>query len=141
MSVFLTTEQVIAIHDLESVQPLRDRGLLDSAVGRPRAGWGGTLLFPTALEQAAVLLAGVSQAQAFVDGNKRTAWIAGAVVLSLNGIDLGLIGDAEILALMQGISTHAIDGAEVAEWLRDRSNPQGAGQDASGAEGTGESGG
>ena len=65
--------------------PLRGGGeeLLESAVMRPRMAehYAGADL----IRQAALLAVGISQAQAFVDGNKRTAYIAALTFLRANG--------------------------------------------------------
>ncbi len=63
--------------------PLRERALLESAVMRPQmaAHYAGVDL----IEQAALLAVGISQAQAFLQGNKRTAFLAADVFLRANG--------------------------------------------------------
>jgi death-on-curing protein len=63
--------------------PLRDEGALESAVLKPQmaAYYEGA----DGVRQAALLAVGVSQAQAYVDGNKRTAYMAALVFLRLNG--------------------------------------------------------
>src|SRR5216683_335276 len=60
--------------------PLRDEGVLESAVMRPRMA----AYYDEAdlIRQAALLAVGISQAQAFLDGNKRTALDAGCVMKS-----------------------------------------------------------
>ena len=124
MSIFLTTEQVTAIHDLQSSQPLRDPDTLASAIGRPTAGWDGQLIDSTLALQAAVLLTAVCQAQAFVDGNKRTAWVSCDVFLQLNGSRLTEIEDNEIVDLMNRVSTGEHTEQSVAEWIALRSTPR-----------------
>lgn len=121
MTTYLTTAQVVAIHDSESGMPMRDATLLDTAVNAPRASWAGQPLRVGLFEQAAALLTGISQAQAFVDGNKRTAWIAADVFLRLNRRELLDIVPDEILTLMDDISVGAFDEGGVAAWLADRS--------------------
>lgn len=118
MSTFLTPQQVAAIHGLQSDQPLRDPAALAGAVDRARTGWGDLLLYPDLSTQAAVLLLSVCQAQAFIDGNKRTAWVACDVFLAVNGGHLAEIPDSVILRLMSDISTRTIDEEGVASWLR-----------------------
>lgn len=120
MSVFLTARQVVAIHDLESGQPVRDAGALEGALARASATWAGQPLHPDAIDQAAIVLIAICQAQAFVDGNKRTAWITCDVTLRLNGVELGDIHDDDILNLFLGISTHRITENAVARWLAAR---------------------
>jgi death-on-curing protein len=124
MSVFLTTDQVTAIHDLQSTQPVRDPATLAGAVGRPTAGWDGQLIYPTLALQAAVLLIAVCQAQAFVDGNKRTAWVSCDVFLQLNGSGLTAVEDDAIVELMNRISTDDLTEQAVADWIAHRSRPR-----------------
>lgn len=88
MTVFLTVEEVIAIHDSEKKCALRDRGLLESAVAQPSMGMDGVYFYPSIYLQAAVLLHRICQAQAFEDANKRTAWLACTTFLDLNGLTI-----------------------------------------------------
>lgn len=67
---------------------LRAPGLLESAVHRPRARMFGTPAYGDTYEQAAALLHGIATNHPLVDGNKRTAWLAAATFLALNGVDL-----------------------------------------------------
>ncbi len=97
---------------------LRDRGALESAVLRPQmaAHYAGAGL----VQQAALLAAGISQAQAFVDGNKRTAFIAADVFLRLNGCrfsgyPLDMARQLEAVAERQDSLSEAT--ARFAEWL------------------------
>jgi death on curing protein len=98
--------------------PLRDLGALKSAIMRPQmvvAHFEGADL-PT---QAVTLLLAISQAQAFVDGNKRTAMFAALVFLELNGCTFD--GDDELLAaLLEEAASRPHDEARatIAEWMR-----------------------
>lgn len=62
---------------------VRDQGLLESALARPEniAAYGD----PSAFELAAAYSFGIIRNHPFVDGNKRTGFIAGAIFLELNG--------------------------------------------------------
>lgn len=66
---------------------LRAPGLLESAVHRPRARMFGTPAYADPYEQAAGLLHGIAVNHPLVDGNKRTAWLAAATFLAVNGAD------------------------------------------------------
>ncbi|MFE5808573.1 type II toxin-antitoxin system death-on-curing family toxin [Streptomyces sp. NPDC056491] len=68
---------------------LRAPGLLESAVHRPRARMFGTPAYEDLYEQAAALLHALATNHPLVDGNKRTAWLAAATFLAVNGVDLG----------------------------------------------------
>jgi death on curing protein len=87
---YLTLDDVIALHDeiVERMKsphaPLLQLEKLESALARPRnAAWyaGADLV-----EQAVILAVGVSQSQAFLDGNKRAAFAAADVFLKINGL-------------------------------------------------------
>ena len=84
---------------------LTRREVLESALGRPiqRAHYGGADL----IEQAACYGCAIAESQAFVDGNKRTAFIAVQAFLEFNGYTLTCTDDdlaQWILALSAGLS-------------------------------------
>lgn len=98
---------------------LRDRGLLESAVMRPRqaAYYEGADLFA----QSAKLAAGIALAHAFEDGNKRLAYAACIAFLALNGVRLGAdpIALADQILLLVNRSGPLDDAeARFADWLR-----------------------
>jgi death-on-curing protein len=89
MTEYLSLGDVIAIHDYVmrrqgwATAPLRDEGALESAIMRPRTA---AHYEDADLTRQAVLLAvGISQAQAFLDGNKRAAYQAMDAFLLRNG--------------------------------------------------------
>lgn len=99
--------------------PLRDEGALESAVMKPQmaAYYEGADI----VRQAALLAIGISQAQAYVDGNKRTAYIAALVFLRRNGRPL--TGDHLEMARQLKAVAERSDSLEAAtgrfeEWLR-----------------------
>ena len=67
---------------------VREPGLFASAVHRPRARMFGTDAYADLYEQAAALLHALATNHPLVDGNKRTAWLAAATFLAVNGVDL-----------------------------------------------------
>ncbi|WP_406125903.1 type II toxin-antitoxin system death-on-curing family toxin [Streptomyces sp. NBC_00989] len=67
---------------------VREPGLFASAVHRPRARMFGTDAYTDLYEQAAALLHALATNHPLVDGNKRTAWLAAATFLAVNGVDL-----------------------------------------------------
>ncbi len=86
---YLSTKDVIQIHfELIEVtggsQGLRDLGLLESAVARPRATFGGKDLYPTLILKASALVHSLLLNHMFVDGNKRTATVSMIEFLILN---------------------------------------------------------
>ncbi|MEU3535608.1 type II toxin-antitoxin system death-on-curing family toxin [Streptomyces murinus] len=78
----------------------REPGLIASAVHRPRARMFGTAAYDDLYEQAAALLHALAANHPLVDGNKRTAWLATATFLALNGVDLAGVDQEEAYALV-----------------------------------------
>lgn len=76
-----------------AIGPIRDVGLLDSAVGRPRSSAFGEDAYPTLSLKAAALLHSMTRNHALVDGNKRIAWLSTVVFCDLNGFAPGLSDD------------------------------------------------
>jgi death-on-curing protein len=96
---FLTIDDVLALH-ADRIEKyggslgLRDAGGLSSAIGMAAATFAGSFLHPTLAEMSAAYLFHISQAHAFVDGNKRVALAAALAFLALNGRELHADPDA-----------------------------------------------
>lgn len=87
MTRFLSAEDVLAIARVAigGDPAVRDLGLLDSACHRPSSTVFGEDAYPTLTLKAAALLHSLTANHPFVDGNKRTAWLATVVFLRDNG--------------------------------------------------------
>lgn len=108
MTRFLTVEDVLTIarFAIGGDPIVRDLGLLDSACHRPSSTVFGEDAYPTLTLKAAALLHSLTTNHPFVDGNKRTAWLATVVFLRDNGATV-LAADAydgEITELVLGIA-------------------------------------
>lgn len=95
---------------------LRDPGLLESALARPRAGFGEHELYPDFFSKAAALLEGICRNHPFVDGNKRMAIEAARVFLLMNGIDVIATTDEKVKMVL-GVASRRLDTGEVAHWI------------------------
>ena len=119
---YLTVQEVLELAEVAcGTQPIavRDLGLLDSAVHRPRSQMFGMEAYPDLLEKAAALLHSLVVNHPFVDGNKRTAWMCTAVFLDVNGIEVLDIDQDEAFKLVLSIACGAIDDvADIARRLR-----------------------
>ena len=89
--VWVPLQAVLIIHDRQiarhgGASGMRDIQLLEAAMERPRnkAAYGE----PSLEEIAAAYAFGIAKAHAFVDGNKRTAFVTSATFLRLNGFGL-----------------------------------------------------
>ena len=96
MTRYLTVEQALRIARTAAGSPVevRDVGLLESAVHRPRASVLGQDAYPDLFTKAAALLHSLAGNHPLVDGNKRLAWLATYVFLAKNGIVLDAGDDA-----------------------------------------------
>ena len=96
MTRHLTVEQALRIARAAVGGPIdvRDIGLLDSALHRPRASVLGQDAYPDLLAKAAALLHSLAGNHPLVDGNKRLAWLATYVFLAKNGVELDPDDDA-----------------------------------------------
>jgi death-on-curing protein len=120
--IWLTPELVIAFHDEQlrtfgGPPGLRDRGMLESALDRPRNKWayGETDLAALAASYAY----GIARNHPFVDGNKRAAFLALMVFLRLNGYTLE-VSAAEAAVAILALAAGDIDEPQFARWVRDR---------------------
>lgn len=85
MTRYLTLEDVLRMCARLDLK-VRDLGLLDSAVHRPRAGFAGQEAYPTLELKAAALLHSITKNHALFDGNKRLAWMATDIFLARHGL-------------------------------------------------------
>jgi len=87
---YLSPEQVLFIHSrlidtTGGAHGIRDTGLLQSAVSRPAATFGGNDLYSDIFQKAAALMESLARNHPFIDGNKRTAITSASVFLAMNG--------------------------------------------------------
>ena len=110
MTRHLTVEQALRIARAAVGGPVavRDIGLLEAAVHRPRASVLGQDAYPDLLAKAAALLHSLARNHPLVDGNKRLAWLAAYVFLAKNGSELDA-GDDAAYALVVGVADGSID--------------------------------
>lgn len=118
--VYLDLEDALALCEVLDIGPVRDVGLLDSAVRRPRACLYGLDAYETLEDKAAALMESVVRNRALMDGNKRLGWTCLVVFLDLNGhwID---VPDDEAFDVVMGVAAGHIDREDLARsihsWL------------------------
>jgi death-on-curing protein len=123
--VWVNLDAVLIFHEESLLEfggssGIRDRGAIESALARPQNlfAYGQPDLF----DLAAAYTAGLSQNHGFVDGNKRTAFLAGVVFLAENGYDL-FAAQAEVIAAMLELADHQLEEVGYAQWLREHTVP------------------
>jgi death-on-curing protein len=120
---WLKEDVVIAMHGEQIAEHggspgIRDAGLLSSALARPQnqVAYGK----PSVFNLAAAYAFGVIQNHPFVDGNKRTGFLAAYVFLDLNGWEL-VASEAEAVSAVMALATGEMDEAGFSDWLKDNS--------------------
>ncbi len=119
MIEYLTLDDLLALVGDLQVGPIRDIGLLDSAVHRPRVTVFGADVYASLDEKAAVLLESLVRSHALVDGDKRIGWLATLVFYGLNGIDLEAPDDDAydlVIAITVSATTYHEAAVRLGEW-------------------------
>ena len=98
--------------------PIRDVGLLGSAVARPQTSIGGEDAYPTIWLKAAALLQSIVDNHALVDGNKRLGWLATAVFLEINDASVAAAPNDDVYDLVMTVATGRSTIEEIAEKLQ-----------------------
>ena len=118
--VWIDPGVILAVHDEQLAEHggatgVRDAGLLDSAMARPRnlALYGE----PDVCALAAAYAFGLVRNHPFVDGNKRSAFVAAELFLALNGRRL-VATDADCVLTVLRLAASEIDELAFAAWLR-----------------------
>lgn len=119
---YLTPQQVLAIHHqvirrFGGSHGIRDLALVESAVARPRASFGGQDLYRTIFRKAAALLQSLLKNHPFVDGNKRTAITSAGVFLKMNGYRLINTHKEEVKFTLR-VDNERLSLEEITTWLR-----------------------
>jgi death-on-curing protein len=123
---WLAADVLLAVHEEQLAEHggaagVRDLGLFVSALARPQnvAAYGN----PDAADLAASYGVGLAKNHPFIDGNKRTAFVAVELFLALNGHDL-VADDADCVLTMLAVAAGSLDEPGFAAWLRTHSRPR-----------------
>ena len=123
--VWVPLRAVITFHDRQIARHggapgMRDLGLLEAACARPvnRAAYGETDLHVL----AATYAFGICKAHAFVDGNKRTAFVTTLTFLRLNGLEMRP-DPAEGVRMMEDLAAGEVTEVAFAQWLTLETRP------------------
>ncbi len=117
--IWVPSQAILIIHDRQIARHggaagVRDISLLDGALERPRNKL--TYGEPNLADLSAAYAFGIAKAHAFVDGNKRTAFVTSATFLRLNGYALRPDPFDGVKA-MEDLASGALSEEHFAEWL------------------------
>jgi death-on-curing protein len=117
---YLTLEQALRIARTAVGAPIqvRDLGLLEAALHRPRTSVFGQDAYPNLFTKAAALLHSIVANHPLVDGNKRMAWLVIYVFCAKNGTELDPDDDAAYEFVMAVAAGQLEDVGKIAEPLR-----------------------
>ena len=119
--IILTLEQLLEIHSLAinatgGIVGIRDLGRLEAAIATQTQNVFGEELFSSTIDKSAALIRTIIADHPFVDGNKRTAMLAGITFLEINGLNfIAKTGEIEDFAV--NISTDRLDVPIISAWL------------------------
>jgi death-on-curing protein len=123
---WLTRRMITAIHDEQlaihgGASGLRDEGMLESALDRPKNKWS----YENAdlAELAAAYAFGIARNHPSVDGNKRTSLLALYTFLGVNGIDF-VVPEAEAAAIILSVAAGEVSEQSLTRWIRDNWDSQ-----------------
>jgi death-on-curing protein len=103
---------------------MRDQSLVESALARPVASFGGVAAHPTPYERTAVVWVGLIRNHGFVDGNKRTASMVMRRWAEREGWVLPAEHDDEVYNTCVAIANKQAEVTDVADWLQERLVPR-----------------
>lgn len=118
MTHYLALPELLSLAQRLGADEVRDYGLLESALARPRASVFGQDAYPDIWQKAAAFIESLARNHAFVDGNKRMAWYAAWVFLQINGYPLRKdfdVDEAELFVL--NLSQGVLNVSKIAESL------------------------
>lgn len=126
--IWIRLDVVLAMHDEALAlhggpSGVRDLGLLESALGRPRNLFAYAEQPVSLAECAAAYAKGIIANHPFVDGNKRTAFTVSVTFLRLNGLDLTAPKEDRVLTFWR-LADGSLSEPELAEWFRQNSKPR-----------------
>jgi death-on-curing protein len=122
--VYLSLDQVLHIHRLQTgvhggLTGVRDRGGLESAVGRPSMTFGGEDLYPDVAAKAAALMHSLVLNHPFIDGNKRVGAHAAIVFVEANGWEF-LASPEDLIDITLGVACGDVEIGALAIWFHQR---------------------
>jgi death on curing protein len=119
--VWIDERDALALHDRllaldGGPAGVRDEGLLKSALARPKQLYADRNN-PDTVELATAYTAGTLRNHPFIDGNKRTGFIMGALFLEMNGYRL-IVSEEDAAEAVLGLAAGTLDENAFAAWMR-----------------------
>ncbi len=119
--IWLEKDLVMAIHARQLAEHggqdgVRDLALLESALAKPKQFYAYSEPAPTLTQLAAAIAFGLARNHAFIDGNKRTAYVACRLFLRLNDYDLKASQEDKYKTFL-ALASGELSQDRLTEWL------------------------
>ena len=119
--IWMEMVDAVIFHDMELAAHggstgIRDAGMLESALMRPRNLWAYAKTPPSLTRLAAAYAFGISSNHPFVDGNKRTALVVSFAFLDTNGIAV-TASQEDAYTTILGLAACEVNEQQLAEWF------------------------
>ncbi len=121
--IWLSADEIIAIHQAVlrrygGAAGIRDNGLLEAAINRPRQLLAYSEVEPDLCALAAAYITAIVRNHPFIDGNKRTGFLAVYAFLDINGLELEA-SEEEATQMVQSLAASTVKETAFAQWLRE----------------------
>lgn len=126
--LWMETIDAVVAHDLELTAHggsagIRDAGLLESALARPKNIWAYADSPPSLASLGAAYAYGISSNHPFVDGNKRTALLVSFAFLDVNGLEVTASQEDAFLTIL-GLAAGEITEEQLSHWFEHNTAPR-----------------
>jgi death-on-curing protein len=123
--IWIGVLETLVLHDLQLVAfggaaGIRDHGLLESALARPRNLLAYRRRKPSLARLAAAYAFGIINNHPFIDGNKRTALVVAFSFLEVNGIEINA-SEEDAYRVFMDLASGRVSEEELAAWISDNS--------------------
>lgn len=126
--IWMDLPDALIAHDLDLTAHggetgVRDLGMLESALARPRNIWVYAESPPSLQTLAAAYAFGISSNHPFVDGNKRTALVVSFSFLDVNGLEITASQESAFLTIL-ALADGSLTEEQLADWFERSTRPR-----------------
>jgi len=121
MTVFLDLEDALGQINYLGFY-VRDLGLLEGCLARPKTTLFGDEAYPSLSDKAAALMHSVATTHPLIDGNKRTSWALMITFLAVNGFDVDSNPD-DGFSFVLSVATDSLEVSAISQWIASRMKP------------------
>ena len=119
---YLSAQDILILHALlvdetGGSHGIRDIGLLQSIERKPKSSFVEKELYPGVFLKAAILLEAIANYHIFVDGNKRTAFVAAAHFLAVNGYEI-MATNKDVEKTILSVAEKRLSVEKLSFWLK-----------------------